>query len=48
MDLAKIGYESHLEEGVGKLPSLQAPVRQEDPRVSLKEGWDSLGSEEGL
>ena len=23
----------------GKLPSLQAPVRQEDTRVSLKEGW---------
>ena len=39
MDLAKIGYKSYLEEGVGKLPSLQAPVRQEDSRVSLKEGW---------
>ena len=39
IDLAKIGYKSYLEEGVGKLPSLQAPVRREDSRVSLKEGW---------
>ena len=39
MDLAKIGYKSYLEEGVGKLPSLQAPVQQEDSRVSLREGW---------
>ena len=38
MDLAKIAYKSYLEEGVGKLPSLQAPVRREDSRVSLKEG----------
>lgn len=26
MDLAKIGYKSYLEEGAGKLPSLQAPL----------------------
>ena len=38
MDLAKIAYKSFLEEGMGKLPSLQAPVQREDSRVSLKEG----------
>ena len=39
MDLAKIGYKSYLEEGVGMLPSLQAPVRQQEARVSPTEGW---------
>ena len=39
MDMAKIGHKSYLEEGVEKLPLLQAPVRQEKSFVSLKEGW---------
>ena len=39
MDLAKIGYKSYLEEGVGKLPSLQAPLRHQGARFSPKEGW---------
>ena len=39
MDLAKIGYKSYLEEGVGKLPSLQAPLRHQEARFSPKEGW---------
>lgn len=39
MDLAKIGYKSYLEEGVGMLPSLQAPVRHQEARVSPTEGW---------
>ena len=39
IDLAKIGYKSYLEEGVGMLPSLQAPVRHQEARVSPTEGW---------
>ncbi|XP_068677040.1 uncharacterized protein [Montipora foliosa] len=39
MHLAKIGYKSYLEEGVGKLPSLQVPLQHQEDRFSPKEGW---------
>lgn len=39
MDLPKIGYKSYLEEGAGKLPSLQAPLRHHEACFSPREGW---------
>ena len=40
MDLAKMGYKSYLEQGVGTLPSLRASTRQQEiPELPFKEGW---------
>lgn len=39
MDLAMIGQRSYLEEGAGKLPSLQAPLQHHEAFFSPKEGW---------
>ena len=39
MDLAKMGYKSHLEEGVGILPSLKAPVGHQEGHFVPNEGW---------
>ena len=39
MDLAKMGYKTHLEEGVGILPSLKAPVApQEGHLYQMRDG----------
>ena len=34
-----MGYKSCLEEGVGVLPALQAPVSHQEASVIPKEGW---------
>ena len=39
MDLAKMGYKSCLEEGVGVLPTLKAVIGHHEALVVLKEGW---------
>ncbi|XP_068725708.1 uncharacterized protein [Montipora capricornis] len=39
MDLAKMGYKTHLEEGVGILPSLKAPVAHQEGHFVPNEGW---------
>lgn len=39
MDLAKMGYKSRLEQGVGALPTLEATIRHQEDHVVLKEGW---------
>ena len=39
MDLAKMGYKTHLEEGVGILPSLKAPVGHQEGHFVPNEGW---------
>lgn len=39
MDLAKMGYKSFLEEGVGTLPTLKASVSHQESPALPKEGW---------
>ncbi|CAH3148805.1 unnamed protein product, partial [Porites lobata] len=39
MDLAKMGYKTHLEEDVGILPSLKAPVAHQEGHFVPNEGW---------
>ena len=39
MDLAKMGYKTCLEEGVGVLPAIQAPIRHQEASLIPKEGW---------
>ena len=39
MDLAKIGYKSRLEQGVGPLPTIEAMTGHQEAHVALKEGW---------
>ena len=39
MDLAKIGYKSRLEQGVGALPTLEVTTGHQEAHVVLKEGW---------
>ena len=39
MDLAKMGYKTCLEEGVGVLPAIQAPISHQEASLIPKEGW---------
>ena len=39
MDLAKMGYKACLEEGVGVLPAIQAPMSYQEASLIPKEGW---------
>ena len=39
MDLAKIGYKSRLEQGVGALPTLEVTTGHQEAHFVLKEGW---------
>ena len=39
MGLAKMGYKTCLEEGVGVLPAIQAPIRHQEVSLIPKEGW---------
>ena len=41
MDLTKMGYKSHLEEGVGALPTLKVPVYdKQNPVIAKKKKKD--------
>ena len=39
MDLVKMGFKTHLEEGVGILPSLKAPAAHQEGHFVPNEGW---------
>lgn len=39
MDLAKMGYKSRLEKGVGALPTLEATIGRQEVHAVLEEGW---------
>ncbi|XP_068736334.1 uncharacterized protein [Montipora capricornis] len=47
MDLAKMGYKTHLEEGVGILPSLKAPVAHQEGHFSYLLAKFSIGQTTG-
>ena len=48
MDLAKIGYKSCLEQGVGVLPTLEVTTGHQEAHVVLKRGLGSQGSQKKL
>ena len=47
MDLAKMRYKTHLEECVGILPSLKAPVGQQEGYFVPNEGWALRAAKRG-
>ena len=42
-----MGYKTHLEEGVAILPSLKAPVGQQEGYFVLNEGWALRAAKRG-